>query len=742
MKTRFFLSLNIISSFLFLPSLFAQNLEGTIVEIDEQAHEVPLWGANVYWQNTTLGTISDSLGNFSLSKIKNTNTLIVSYIGYKTDTLKVASNQTTIKIVMKSQRNLDEIEITADYNATHISMLESAKVETITGKEFRRAACCNLSESFETNPSIDVNFADAVTGAKELRMLGLDGAYIQILGENIPALRGLSATYGMEYIPGSWMNAIQLTKGAGSVINGYESISGQINIDYIKPFDAPKFFANVYVNEAGRTELNLNFAQKINKHWAGMLMTHGNLLTTKHDKNGDNFVDMPLRKNVMLFNRWDYRSKHIEGQWGVKYINDQRTGGELDFDRNQIRNTENPYGFGFDTERFEIFSKTGYVFDKPNTSVGLQVSWQWHEQNSFFGIRDYDAKQQSLYANLIYTTDTGLGKHKFTAGASYILDKYREALAENAASSQTFLRDESVPGIFGEYNYAPNVRFSMIVGLRLDAHNLYGTQLSPRLHVRYKLGQRSAWRISAGRGFRRANPFAENTNLLLSNRPFVFQNLNLPAEFAWNYGTNFTQNFTLWQREASFSIDAYQTLLKNQTLVDTYSDASTIWIIAAPKSIANYFQAQLDYKLLHDFDVRLAYKYESLTTSYLGIENVNVPFIPQHKGLINLTYKSHNEHWQVNWTSQLIGTQNLAIAADNGENQLTKAPAYNLHNAQVNYVFKSGEIYLGAENLFNFKQENPIQNWETPFAANFDASNTWGPIFGRMTYIGVKWTLK
>ena len=380
-------------------------LQGIILETLDNK-EITLAGANVFWLNTSVGTITDENGVFSIDYQPTYTKLVISYVGFKTDTLNITSN-TLIRHVLKSTSSLDEITITSRKKATAKSYLKATNTFTVSSDELLKAACCNLSESFETNPSIDVNFADAVSGTKQIKMLGLKSPYILIATENIPSIRGAAQAYGLSFIPGTWVQSIQVTKGAGSVINGYESIAGQINAELVKPAIDNQFFVNTYANASGRLELNTHLNKKISEKWSTGLYLHGNVRNQEFDKNEDSFLDVPLKQQINVMNRWQYTNgeKGIVSFINLRYLNDETQSGQINFNPDTDRGTTNAWGSEINTERFEINTKLGYVNPEiPYQSLGFQTSYSYHKQDSYFGLNTYDIAHSSFYSNLIYNS--------------------------------------------------------------------------------------------------------------------------------------------------------------------------------------------------------------------------------------------------------------------------------------------------------------------------------------------------
>ena len=735
--------------FLFLPSIvWAQSnngfVKGRVTEKTESGNTEVLIGANVYWMGTTKGVATDNEGEFAIERIKGTSKLIISYVGYVSDTIDVA-NKSVVEVALHQEKTLDEVEISYRQNSTTIDYSKVDKTETMGEKELLKAACCNLSESFETSPSVDVSFTDAVTGTRQIRMLGLTGPYIQINRENMPDVRGLSSLFGLTYIPGTWVESIQLNKGAGSVINGYESIAGQINVNLRNPASMDRLYVNAYANESGRLEANVNLKKDVGKKWGTALLLHGKSNMIKNDRNKDGFLDMPVGNQLIALNRWELFSSKMRLQFGIKGTFIDNLGGQTSFRPEQDEGTTNAWGASIKTERLEGWSKIGFADSgKPYQSLGIQLSGGVHNQYSYFGLRMYNASQRFFYGNLIYQSIIGTTSHKYKVGASMQLDNYNEQL-----SSVTFDRTEAVPGIFAEYTYNYFDKFGLVAGLRLDHHNLYGTFVTPRLHLRYAITENSVLRASAGKGYRTANILSENNGLLASSRQFIIESdgskkpYGLDQESAWNYGLNFTQSFTVDYRDGSLSFDLYRTDFKNQIVVDLENPREVRFYNLDGQSYANSFQAQFDYELIKRLDVRLAYRWYDVKTTY-GTELLEKPLLSKHRAFLNLAYHTRN-YWKFDFTVNWQGKKRIPSTASNPvEYRVSEdSPAYFVMNLQVTKVWREKfEVYAGVENLLNYKQENPILASADPFSQYFDSTLLWGPIFGRNIYVGLRYKIK
>jgi copper chaperone CopZ len=470
-------------------------IKGVVLEEDKKGSFRPLPGASVIWLGTNKGTFTDSSGIFFIQHDDNPSRLVISYTGYTADTITI-TDMKELKIILASGKQLSEVKVYAKQRSTYLAALSPIRTQVMTERELFKAACCNLSESFETNPSVDVSYNDAVTGSKQIQLLGLSGNYTQLTVENLPGPRGIATPLGLSSIAGPWVESIQLNKGVGSVVNGFESIAGQINIELKKPEKAERFYENMYVNSMGKTDFNLNLTQKVGKKWSTGLLLHDDLLYNKTiDVNKDGFLDLPIGNLFSAMNRWKYDDgKGFLTQFGFKFLIDSKTGGETMYDPDNDKFTTNHYGLGINIKRYEAFAKIGYVFpEKKYKSVGLQLSAFDHQQDSYFGITAYDAKQNNFYANLIYQSIIGTSAHKFRTGLSFVSDKYNEDF-----KSINFKRTETVPGAFFEYTFTPVERFNIVAGLRADHNSLFGWFATPRLHVRYEPVKGTTIRLSAG----------------------------------------------------------------------------------------------------------------------------------------------------------------------------------------------------------------------------------------------------
>jgi len=646
--------------------------------------------------------------------------------------------------------SLKAVKVEASSKSIKKSYTVTANSAVMTSKELLKAACCNLAEAFETNPSIDVNFSDALTGTKQIKMLGLTSPYLMITEENIPSVRGASQAYGLSFTPGTWVESIQITKGAGSVVNGYESISGQINTELIKPINDIPFFLNVYGSTDSRFEANVHASRKLSDKWFYSLLLHTNTRNSKKDMNHDHFLDNPLAKQVNVMKRYQYYNP--ESGWvsfiNFRYLSDEKQTGEVDFDPNMDKFTTNHWGSEINTKRLDLATKIGYVFkDMPYQSIGFQNAFSSHDQNSYFGFNTYDIRQNSYYSNLIFNSIINNTMHKFAAGLNFTYDNYSE-FVNGADVGRT---DNSV-GAFAEYTYDNNDNFSLVLGGRVDNHNRLGVFATPRLHVRYNPWEKAVLRFSAGRGKRSANIFAENQNLFASSRNFSVLDsggkiYGLDPEIAWNYGISFNQKFFLFGKSSDIGIDFYRTDFENQAIIDVMQSPQQA-LFYNGKSYANSLQLEFNLEFFKHLDLRTAYKYYDIGTDYLS-GNFQRPLQAKHRFFANLAFATHiddkGHQWKFDYTFNWLGKQQLPNTATNlAADRLPEfSPSFAVMNAQITRTFSSQfEMYIGGENIGNYRQDKAILGNENPFGTTFDTSIVYAPVFGQMYYAGLRFKIK
>lgn len=767
---------------LFICTCAYARVEGVV--LDDQG-EV-LVGANVYWANTTHGTSTGADGHFALENDRSTRLLVASYMGFHNDTTEVSGRE-PLTIVLVSDLVLGEVTITERQMAVLRSRQSAFDTQSLGTGELFKAACCNLSEAFETNPSVDVAYADAATGAKQIRLLGLSGTYVQLLTENTPAVRGLAQQFGLAYIPGTWMQSVQVSKGASSVINGYEAVTGQINVEYLKPQNQSPVSINAMLNTELHPELNVEGGWKIpikdnelginNKELATGLMAHYEQGFLSMDDNQDGFADMPKSQNVNIANRWYYKQDKYIMQALVRGLYDHRRGGTIE-NRQRAKSQEplSAYLIDLQAYRMDGWIKNGIIFDPIHgTSLGIIAAASYHNQQNIYGTRLWDAAQTNAYLNVIFEKNwqnlatpslregalqSGL-EHKLSAGFSLNYDKYDETLRDTKVMD--FGRQELTPGVFAEYALKAGDKLSFVAGMRADYSTRYSFFFTPRLNIRYTPWLWWAIRASAGMGYRSPNILADHAAMLPSHRQ-----VNLSAsswkpqqEQAVNAGVSSTFYIPIAGRELQLTADYYYTQFVNCVIADYDRSTQAVFFYNLHdidgQSFAHNAQIEANMEILRGWTMTAAFRYTDVRESSYGSDGIihvrRKPLTNQFKGLITTSYQTPLKTWQFDVTVQFNGGGRMPDGFNEYFLSTLGSLQYEERNgdlyykwypqlmAQITKYFRTWSIYIGAENMTNFRQDSPVIGADTPFAKDFDASMAWAPTTGWKIYAGFRWKL-
>ena len=727
--------------FLIFFSLLLYPVQAKVRGVVKDSAGEPLPGANVAWVNTKIFTVTAEDGSFSVDKPKNSETLVISYIGFENDTIHVDSENVKLEIVLREGLSLGEVNVVRRRFGTTKLRSSAMNVDIISNAELSRAACCNLGESFVTNPSVDVSYSDAATGAKQIKLLGLSGTYVQMMTENIPNYRGAAAPYGLGYVPGPWMQSIQVSKGSSSVKNGYESITGQINVEFKKPQlpEADWVSANLFASSTGRYEANADATLKLSKRWSTSLLAHYENETMAHDANHDGFADIPRVEQYNFWNRWAYMGDHYVFQAGIKALSEWRNSGQVNHGGNPGQEL---YKIGIDTRRYEAFTKNAYIFNKEkNTNLALILQGTFHNQDAVYGHKLYDVDQTNVYASLLFETEFSK-RHSLSTGLSFNYDGYdqRYRLTNDVELPRLkSFEKESVPGAYVQYTYNLEDKLILMGGIRGDYSSMHGFFVTPRAHVKYNPNEFVNFRLSAGKGYRTNHVLAENNYLLASSRKVRIAG-DLDQEEAWNYGASISSYIPLFGKTLNLNAEYYYTDFLKQVVVDMDTDPHEIaFYNLNERSYSHVFQVEANYPTFKGFTLTAAYRFTDAKTTYNG-ELKERPLTSRYKGLVTASYKTPLEIWQFDATLQLNGGGRMPsryILEDGTPSWSARYGSFEQLHVQITRYFRRWSIYVG-ENLTNFKQKNPIIDAANPWGENFDSTMIWGPVHGAKAYIGIR----
>jgi len=731
---------------LFPFGITAQTILGKVTNSKKK----PMIGATIYWIGSNIGASTGEKGLFEItSKHTGNSKLVASFVGYISDTIEI-TNQSFVEFKLIEVKPLNDVVVQGKRNGIIISNISPIKTEVITQSELKKAACCDLAGCFETQATVQPQTTNVITNSKELRILGISGVYNQVLIDGLPMIQGLSYTYGISGIPGTLVENITISKGTNSVLQGYESISGQINVETKEPTKTDKLLLNVYVNNFLEKHVNVNYTFKVKK-WSSLAALHTVQPANKVDRDNDTFLDLPQLTRYMLFNKWKYGNEKdwgLSSQIGLRFLNEERNGGQTFYNPKSDKGSTNVYGQTVKITQPEIWTKTSYRFND-NHRITFLASSFYQNQESFFGTVNYNAQQTNIYGNLQYEL-LYAQKNSLKTGISYRHLKLNESITFTDTTLKrtyagNYKRKENIPGIFAEnVMYFFKDKLTWIAGIRGDEHNQFGFTITPRTLLKYDVSPNTVFRASIGTGWRTVNLFSENIGLLVSSRDLVFAEQVTP-ERATNYGINFIQKFNTKNNNLSgyFSTDYYRTNFQNQIFPDYDSDPTKAIIKNfTGTSISNSFQAELYLKIWQRFEVKTGYNYLDVYRKVSGTK-ILLPFNPRHKVLATFSYKPLNNKFHFDMNIHWIGEQKLADTKSNPvEFQRPDfSKPYALVNMQFTYKFKNLDVYTGCENLFDFRQHQPIVSWQNPFGKYFDTSSVWGPTRGREMYIGFRYKL-
>ncbi len=753
------------------PNLYAQSIVGKVATPEGD----PMVGASVWWVDTNVGAATNIEGEFKLHRVKDHTLLVASFLGYVNDTIRV--NTTTERVDFSLRPDgvgLDEVVVSSTLGGNYISHASIAKNETISFAGLCKMACCNLAESFENSASVTVGYSDAISGARQIKMLGLAGTYTQILDENRPIMRGIGAPYSLSYTPGMWLNSIQVSKGVSSVAAGHEAITGQINLEHRKPTDEERLFLNLYLNDELRPEINLSTALPVSRDGklSTVVMFHASTDTgvREIDHNQDGFRDMPSAQQYNLANRWLYQGDSgVQIRWGFKLLEEQRLGGMFSYDESQRSTMEEDgiYGSKIVNRGANAYLKVGAplgrsVFDDETQSelrsnIAFIADYDHFDEDAYFGLNDYLGSENSVSLNVMYN-------HYFThrssliMGVSSYMQHYNESLNNqtpwNEQTPSTLLdldRDENEVGIYGEYTYAVGDKLSVVAGARADYNTYYdNTLFTPRTHIRWGVTESTTLRASAGMGHRTTNIITDNIGILATGRNITFDS-EFNSDFnrqerAVTLGASLTQTFSLArQSDATISFDYFRTDFLNQVIVDQERDANSIYIYSSDeRSFTDTYQLDFTWSPIERLDIFATYRYTNsamtLTRADGSLEVVDRPLVDSFKTLLNVQYATPYRRWVFDATAQYNGPSRLPV--QNGDLSTSEySPAYPMFFAQVSRRLGDVELYVGCENIANYHQQNPILNADNPFSSGFNSSVVWGPLMGRKFYLGLRYNL-
>ncbi len=724
-------------------NLFAlDDLKGRVLGRQPDGSLQALRGATVRWKSTQLGAVvKDASGGFTIARSNETDTLEIRFVSYRTRYVVVDLRADSVTIELDPSSSSEVVVEAEESSITRAPI----KTEVISKKDLAKAACCSLAESFEKNPSVEVSFADAVTGAKQVQLLGLRGTYTQMLIEAVPLPRALEVPFGLDHVPGPFLESISIAKGSSTVTNGYESITGQINLCMHNPMSSPTLYVNAYANTMQRFEANIYGAQTLTDELSTMTMLHARVMDEAMDQNDDGFADIPTFRQVNLVHRWMYNDDEVEWQFFIRGLQDRYVSGQSIVHNAMFEQHDStwarPYDVVTEIGRVDGFLKFGLLdpFEsmEEGSGISLVVAGVYHDASSAFGTRSARGLQRTLNVRGVVAAPF-TSEVKLVAGFSYMFDDVQERL-----DARSMARVEHVPGAYAELTLQPTSSLTVLAGLRADAHNLYGTRLVPRAHAKWSITDMTSLRVSAGRGWRVANVVMENLGSYVNSRQVIMDPTFLPED-AWNVGASMTTSFELGGRPFTFDAEVYTTRFTNQVYVDYDRSVRELWVTnLRGESFSTNVMAQVLFSPMPRLDVLMAYRWVDVQAPYGG-QLQQRPLVSRSRVLTTVSYTTPGMQWQGDVTLAWNGPGRFPTTAGNMavDTRATTFPGMWRLNAQLTRRFEGFDVYLGIENALNMIQRDPIIGADDPYTYRFDASLAWGQLDSRMLYIGVRYTLE
>jgi len=702
----------------------------------------PLPFAQIYHLEKKQLLTADADGRFTLD-LDATATLVATYVGYTKDTLVVTPDITSAEFYLSGENEVSQAVVTARQEG--ISKMKPIKTEIISSAGLCKMACCALASSFENSSSVTVGYADAITGAKQIKLLGLSGTYTQLLDENRPTMRGLAAPFGLSFIPGQWLESIQISKGPTSVTNGIEAITGQINLEQRKPTDETPLFVQAYIGSDAMVEANIASALQIGDRWSTITQAHVGSTFASMDHNRDNFRDDPQNLQLSISNRWLYYAPSgLQVRFGARYINDDRLGGQMNARKDNGWNLDNKiWGSRIQNRNFNGYAKVGMpITSEGNSNVAMILDYTHHELDGFWGLKDYTGRQDNFFANLLYSHEFN-DHHKMELGVTFNTDNYRETLVNIGYDRNNFDHIESYIAAFGEYTFTLEDKLTFVGGLNFEYNWIHGFKFVPRGSFKYSFTDAIVLRLVGGRGCRCSNFLTDNLGIFSASRLIkVAENLD-PMEDAWTVGANMTfyLPFGYEPENTYLSFDFFRNDFKKQVIVDQEVEYgyTNIYNLNGP-SYTNTYQVDFNVEPIERFNIVATFKYTDAKVTMAGQGLKERLMTSRFKGVLNLQYATRMSKWIFDFTAQINGPMRLPYFAYDAW-KMDYSPVYPTLYAQVTRKFKGFDVYVGGENLTNFKQKNPIIDATDPFSKKFNAGCVWGPLTGIKVYAGVRYTL-
>lgn len=703
-------------------------------------------GVRIWWEGTTIGTISDTGGRFILQVPPRFPAWLRCELS--AESLQVESLPDTFLVW---EINLPTFQLASQTISAEVEDLQSPQsipVVSWNRTTLTSAPCCNLSEAFEGTALVDAVFSDGAMGVRQFRLFGFEPAHSSILYENKPLAVGLYRPWAAQFLPTLWVQSLSIAKGVGSVLSGHEGTAGHIQVQYLSSQESsfPRQ-VEAFARSTGEFFLATRL-ERLSRRGDRYLLL-GNVGWTPfqshalQDHNADGFLDIPLfRHGHLLVRRLRRDSSGGMSEVDVEGLYEYRWGGQVSFRSKESLEEMKAWGSYQGLGMLQSSLRRGWILSQGRgVSVLIQGRSFWQKLQA--GFNRYEAWQPIGWFQLLYSQPLGGDPlWRIHLGVAGRFAWYAETLSTWHGYDTSWYRLEGITGTFAELVWTPSPRFSGVIGGRMDWHSYWGWQPIPRLHLKWQYTTAGALRLSAGRTWRIPDPVAEATSFLMSARLWQLHFGKWPAvERAWSYGFFWNHSFFLGEKWLRCSIDGVRAHLLQPFVWDIEQPWRIHLFSSSKPALYQSLYAEATYEVAEEFRLMLGYKLQEVWW-YLQGQWVFRPLLPRHRFVGWLTWVTLSQRWQVDGILSWYGRQRLPSTAENDPlyRLPLSTPAYAILTLQVTHRIDQWEIQIAGENLNGFRQARPVLAADQPFSPQFDASLIWAPIMGRMATLTVRYS--
>jgi outer membrane receptor for ferrienterochelin and colicins len=748
MKTRYLILFLLISH-----TGFGQTaqLKGVVTSKGE-----PVPFANVLIEGTTTGTSTTEDGNFVLERPAGKFTLVISGIGYKTLRKEITATTTSVQLELTEDvAELEAVVVTGTMKEV-TKMNSPIPVEVFAPSFFLKNPTPNIFEALSLVNGVQPQINCNVCNTGDIHINGLEGPYTMILIDGMPIVSSLATVYGLSGIPNSLVKRMEIVKGPASTLYGSEAVGGVINIITKEPGSVPKFKVDAFGTSVGEYNLDVASGLKVKKASTLFGVNYFNY-NQKRDINNDNFTDVTLQNRISLFNKWSfYRPSGKNFSLAGRYVNENRWGGELQW-TDQHRGSDQIYGESIYTNRAELI---GNYQLNTKTPAYIDYSYNYHLQDSYYGVVKYYAKQHVAFTQL--RVNKNFGRHDLLAGIPMRFIHYDDNTVGTANAGVNQPDVTFLPGIFVQDEIEVTSRFTTLAGLRYDRHNVHGNIFTPRLSFKFSPNASNTFRLTGGSGYRVVNLFTEDHAALTGSREVEIRN-DLKPEQSWNVNLNYARNIILNEGFVNFDASLFYTYFTNKIVGDFLTDADKIiYDNLNGYAISRGLTVNTDMAFANGLKIISGVTWMDVYQIQNEVSELKIPQLqaPKFSGTFTVSYTTPKLGITYDLTGRVYGPMHLPVVEN--DFRAAMSPWFGLLNVQVSKAFNNVEVYAGVKNLLNFIPKNPLLHPDDPldraggkyFDANgaprpdtnpngytFDTTYNYAQLQGAKMQVGIRWTI-